>query len=139
MCCRCVHGVSHGDVYVSGIFQLAEKQREDAVLRRVLCWWRGGNKPTMRQLGKEGVPVRKMLKKWDKLVDREGVLCLIVNDTDLEENCVLVAPSAMKIWRLECLHDRAGHQGRERTLALLKKRMLLDRDGEGCASVVGEV
>jgi hypothetical protein len=101
--------------------ELAKGQKEDAVLQRVLWWWRGGNKPTTRPLSKEEVPVRKLLNKWDKLVDREGVLCLIVSDTDLEENCVLVVPSAMKTWLLEYLHDRAGHQEKERTLALLKK------------------
>jgi hypothetical protein len=41
----------------------------------------------------------------------------------MEDNCVLVAPSEMKTWLLESLHDRAGHQGNERTLALLKKRL----------------
>jgi transposase InsO family protein len=35
---------------------------------------------------------------------------------------VFVAPSVMKPYLLEHLHDRAGHQGKERTLALLKKR-----------------
>jgi hypothetical protein len=35
--------------------ELTKDQKEDAVLQvqRVLWWWRGGNKPTTRQLGKE--------------------------------------------------------------------------------------
>jgi transposase InsO family protein len=106
--------------YSSG--ELARKQGEDAVLQRVLYWWKSGNRPTARQLSKEEMSVRKLLRKWDKLVDRDSVLCLTVNDTDLEENCVLLAPSVMKPLLLEHLHDRVGHQGKERTLALLKRR-----------------
>jgi hypothetical protein len=93
---------------------LMREQVEDDVLQRVLHWWKGGNKPTTRQLGKEKRSVRKLLKKWDQLVDIDGVLYLTVNDTDLEENCVLLAPSVMQPVLLEQLHDRAGHQGKER-------------------------
>jgi hypothetical protein len=101
---------------------LAERQMEDydAVLQRVLME-RG--KQT-HQLSKEEVLVRKMLKEWDKLVDTEDVLCLTVSDADMEENGVLVSPSAMKTWLLEYLHDRVIQVIKEmrELLALLRRR-----------------
>jgi transposase InsO family protein len=62
------------------------------------------------------------LRKWDKFVEKEGVLYLKVDDAEAGEDYVLIAPDVIKTQLLEQLHDRAGHQGKERTLALLRRR-----------------
>lgn len=54
-----------------------------------------GLKPTVRQLYKQSVEVRKLLRKWDRLVIVDEVLWYKVRCSDNEELRLLVTPKAI--------------------------------------------
>ena len=103
--------------------ELNAKQMNDEVLSRVWHWRNSSQtKPTEKQIGKEPISVRRLLRKWDKLQEVDGVLYYISKDQEIDNNLLFLTPECMKASVLQSLHDQSGHQGRERTLALLKKR-----------------
>ena len=102
--------------------ELGLKQKNDKILARVCHWQESGAKPTARQISMEPPMVRKLLKKWDRLKQIEGVLYYVTKDPEVENTLLFVPPECMKPSILEAVHDRSGHQGSERTLALLRKR-----------------
>ena len=101
---------------------LVRLQAEDPHISRFLQWWQKGHKPTQRQLGKEVKNVRKLLNDWDKMHEVDGVLIRKVQDPNEGELNQLVLPKSLHDTVLHSLHDQAGHQGSERTWALLKHR-----------------
>ena len=105
------------------------KQKNDSILGRVCHWQEKGAKPTARQVALEPPMVRKLLKKWDRLKQIEGVLYYVTKDPEVKNTLLFVPPECMKPSILEAVHDRSGHQGSERTLALLKKALLLGWNG----------
>jgi len=96
-------------------------QSEDDAIARVLSWKRKGHKPTFRLIGKETPVARKLLHRWDKLVMKDGVLYKRSQDID-GEYLQFILPDSMKHQVLESLHNFSGHQGIERTFALVKRR-----------------
>ena len=103
--------------------ELNAKQMNDEALSRV--WHRRNSsqtKPTEKQIRKEPISVRRLLRKWDKLQEVDGVLYYISKDQEIDNNLLFLTPVCMKPSVLQSLHDQSGHQGRERTFALLKKR-----------------
>jgi len=109
---------------------LQTSQQNDHHIRQAIKWVQSGHRPTERQAAKESVVTRKILKKWDTLVLKNGVLwCKTVCDG--ETFSLLVTPDSLKDQLLESLHDSAGHQGVERTISLVRKRCFwvgLDKD-----------
>ena len=101
--------------------QLSTMQKEDTTLRIVWKYWIDGNKPPRKKIRQEPKKVRKILKSWNKLIEKNNVLYRSVNDQG-ETNHQLLLPLCLTKLVLESLHDNAGHQGNERTLALIRKR-----------------
>lgn len=102
--------------------ELHAKQLNDEVLSRVWHWWNNKLKPTERQIGKEPMAAKKLIRKWDRLREVDGVLYYYTKDPEADSSLLFLPPECMKASVLEALHDFSGHQGIERTLALLKKR-----------------
>ena len=71
-------------------------------------------------MGSESATVKKLLRKWDRLKQVDGVLYYSTRDPEAENLLLFIAPECMKPSILESVHDHSGHQGIERTLALLK-------------------
>ena len=66
---------------------------------------------------------KTLLKQFDRLVEREGVVYRRVHRPDGgEEFLQLVLPSVLKDEVLEHLHQEHGHQGVERTTELVRRR-----------------
>lgn len=102
--------------------ELSAKQVQDEILGRVWFWKQKGGKPTERQISKEKKDVKKLLRKWDRLVEQEKVLYYKGIDEELGETLLFLTPECMKTMILDSMHNVSGHQGVERTLALAKKR-----------------
>ena len=102
--------------------ELMRLQQEDPEIERVLHWFNScDNKPSNKQLSTECKPVRKTLSKWQQLQLRDNVLFRKIL-LDGEEKFQLVLPHILRKPVMKMLHDAAGHQGTERTLALATSR-----------------
>ena len=101
---------------------LCKVQTEDPDVALLRKWVVSGSKPTVRQLYQQPVEVRKLLRKWDRLVIADDVLWYKVRSSDNEDLKLLVTPKGMREQILSSVHDSAGHQGIDKTLSLLQKR-----------------
>ena len=97
-------------------------QQNDDVLRRV-SWFRGrGRRPDETERRSEDKATLALLAMNDKLVERDGVLHRrIVTPAGVQHDQLLL-PASLKERTLRGLHDEAGHQGIERTEALVRQR-----------------
>lgn len=100
---------------------MAPLQEHDPVLSRVLYWLKRPNQLTNSVIRKEKKDVRKLLNQRNKLCFENYVLFKKCMDETGEIKQILL-PQVLKDKVLESVHDHAGHQGVERTLALLRKR-----------------
>uniref|UniRef100_A0A3B1J0Z4 Gypsy retrotransposon integrase-like protein 1 n=1 Tax=Astyanax mexicanus TaxID=7994 RepID=A0A3B1J0Z4_ASTMX len=68
-------------------------------------------------------PAMALLRQWDRLVEKEGVLYRRMFRSDGgEENLQLILPAVLKPEILRNLHQEHGHQGIERTTELVRQR-----------------
>ena len=120
-------------------------QEADSLLKDIWVHWRSQIQPTpaeKRQLPKLSLT---LLKQWDCLVEREGVLYRRVHRPDGGEDILqLFLPSVLKHDTLTQLHQEHGHQGVERTTELVRQRcywpgMTSDINlwVQGCGALVG--
>jgi len=107
--------------------ELIKLQREDKDIKRTIIlikWYEmNGKTPTKQDLVKESKPVRKMMYQHGRMMLRQGVLYRKTQSEMLEETYQLVCPEELRKVMFEQLHVKMGHQGRERTTALCKKRV----------------
>ena len=104
-------------------FKVRMLQEADPTLSAVLGFWRRKVRPTAdeRKLLSEGA--KALLKQWDRLVERGGVVYRLVHRPDGgEEVLQLVLPAGLKEEVLGQLHQEHGHQGVERTTELVRQR-----------------
>ncbi|RXN11634.1 Transposon Ty3-I Gag-Pol poly [Labeo rohita] len=98
-------------------------QQADPVIGQILKFWRRGVPPSpaeRRQLPKAALV---LLRQWDRLVDREGVLHRRVFRSDGgEEGFQLVLPITLRGEVLAQVHQGHGHQGIDRTTELVRQR-----------------
>uniref|UniRef100_A0A674PMZ3 Gypsy retrotransposon integrase-like protein 1 n=1 Tax=Takifugu rubripes TaxID=31033 RepID=A0A674PMZ3_TAKRU len=98
-------------------------QEEDPVLKEVLVFWRRGSLPTSAERRQLSQPAIVLLRQWDRLVEKNGVLFRRVFRSDGgEEQLQLVLPTVLKGDTLHQLHQEHGHQGTERTTELVRQR-----------------
>ena len=88
----------------------------DATIHRVRQIHATGHKPTRRQIALEPNPCQKYLRDWDHLFMKckHAIQGIEVNE--------LLLPEVYHDIALSGLHDEACHQGRGRTLSLVKSR-----------------
>jgi transposase InsO family protein len=96
-------------------------QKADSAIGRLCYYRKSGNRPTKRQLAHEGSGARKLLRAWDDIVDSDDVLyrSVILEGQPVRQ---LLLPETMRDKVLESLHDQLGHQGKEKTLQLVRQR-----------------
>ena len=102
--------------------KIAELQVKDPTIGGFARNWRYGTKPTWLHLKHESNAVRALVRRWDRVIEKEGVLYIKCHDPLEGERHQLLLPAELQPMVLEALHNQAGHQGQERTLALLQKR-----------------
>ncbi|XP_038074823.1 uncharacterized protein LOC119742731 [Patiria miniata] len=109
-----IPGYSHED--------LARLQQSDPLISPFYTLWRRGGKPGSRQLKHESSPLRALIKRWDRIEVRGEVLYVRFHDPVEGDSYQLLLPAELQPMVMDTLHNQAGHQGRERTLALIRKR-----------------
>lgn len=99
----------------------AKEQVADVTLKRVIQFLENGFCPMKNELNKETPEVQRYVKEWKKLCFVDSVL---YRNTvlDGQQTRQLVLPSKFKDVVLKHLHDDVGHQGRDRTLSLVRSR-----------------
>ena len=101
--------------------EMAKLQEQDDDIAQAMPYLRSGHKPTRRQVMRLSKPARKIIGQWAKLSFAQGVLTRNIEVEGVEIN-QLVLPTQLQNQMLIAMHDAAGHQGSERTLALVKMR-----------------
>lgn len=102
--------------------QLMDKQRADTVLSRVIFFVERVRRPSRRKRAQEPADALRLLKSWDKLIVKSGVLYHVSKSPVTKKKAYLyVVPASLKATVLGGVHDEAGHQGQQRTLYLARQ------------------
>ncbi|CAI5684485.1 unnamed protein product [Oreochromis niloticus] len=102
---------------------LVGHQRRDDVLCRVISYVERGQRPSRRERASEPVDMKRLLRAWDKLTMRDGVLYRVSkNPVTKTKTYLYVVPPTLRLAVLKGVHDEAGHQGQQRTLYLARHR-----------------
>ncbi|KAK7916079.1 hypothetical protein WMY93_011840 [Mugilogobius chulae] len=102
---------------------LYELQQSDPVLQEVLTFWQQKRQPTREERRVISHPAQLVLTQWDRLVEMERLLYRQVFRPDGGGvTYQLLLPRALVREVLTKAHQEHGHQGIERTLALLRSR-----------------
>ncbi len=103
--------------------EIRVQQHADRVLGEVLEFWDGKIFPNGEERRGFSKSARVLLRQWNRLVDREGVVYRRVFRSDGgEEIFQILLPSSLRSEVLTLLHQEHGHQGIERTLELVRQR-----------------
>ena len=115
--------------------QWKEAQERDPVISRVLEYRKRGKAPSKEERSHEDNDVLTILRCWDSLYIRQGVLHRrgYLNG---QTNYQLVLPEAYRAQALTGLHDDVGHLGIERTLDLAKARFYWPRMDQDVAKKI---
>lgn len=103
-----------------------EAQSQDPSINRVVKLVESAQKPSFKTLSDEQPEVKLLLREWNKLELREGILyrrCFDRGDMIHQ----LVLPEQHKDRALQGLHDEVGHLGAERVLSLARARFYWPR------------
>ncbi|MGL5209396.1 reverse transcriptase domain-containing protein [Cetobacterium sp.] len=97
-------------------------QGEDEDLLSVRTWLSRKTWPEGEECRAQTRTVRGLLGQRRRLYLREGVICRALQDPRLGDKvCQVVVPEGRWPALLEAYHTRMGHQGQERTTALLRR------------------
>lgn len=98
-------------------------QVQDPVISEILPFWKRKARPGMDERQQLSSEALKLLRQWDRFVERDGVLYRKVHcPNGGEEILQLLLPAALKSEVLTQLHQCHGHQGIERTAELVRRR-----------------
>ncbi|KAJ8403677.1 hypothetical protein AAFF_G00350030 [Aldrovandia affinis] len=120
------------EVHVLSRQELMEMQRADTCLSRVLFFVERQRRPSRRERTHEAVDVLRLLRHWERLSVKMGVLYHVSkNIISRKKSFQYVVPAALREKVLQGVHDEAGHQGQHRTLSLARQHFYwhgLDKD-----------
>ena len=103
--------------------EICALQQSDPVIHPLLVFWGQKQRPSPGEQVQLSRPTLALLRQWDRLVEKDGVLYRQVFRSDGAEAVLqLLLPGAMVSEVLTKVHQEHGHQGVERTLALLRSR-----------------
>ncbi len=103
--------------------ELMELQHADPVLSRVFHFVERKRRPSRRERSKESPSVLQLLRHWNKLSVKVGLLYRVSKDVITKDKTFqFIVPSALRDKVLKGVHDEAGHQGQHRTLYLTRHR-----------------
>lgn len=97
-------------------------QESDSDIGRILSLWRQKNFPSLEDRRSFAKNSLTLLRQWDHLVEREGVLYRSISRLDgREETFQLLLPTELRTDVLRWLHQEHGHQGIECTTELVRQ------------------
>lgn len=97
-------------------------QTSDPTLKEFKTFWDRGRRPSPRERTALSSQVKRLLKQWSGIQQREGLLYRVIKDPRHDEVWQLLVPGCLKDQVLESVHNNMGHQGIERTISLLRGR-----------------
>lgn len=98
-------------------------QEADPVIGEILAFWKQGIRPTLKERKLLSKPGLVLLRQWDRLLERQGILHRRIFRPDGgEEIFQLVLPSVLRGEVLTQMHQGHGHQGVDRTTELVQQR-----------------
>lgn len=98
--------------------EIREAQMNDQEISPVYQWKLSETKPPVKQLKTCSRKTKCLFREWGKLtINKDGILC-----RSTSTRTQLVLPEKYKGTVLQELHDKMGHQGTDRTLALIRER-----------------
>lgn len=99
-----------------------ERQEDDEGLVVLRTYLERGILPGAAEMHAQTQMVRKLLGHWKRLCLRDGVVCRTTQDpTTRETVCQVVVPEAQIRSLLQAYHGQLGHQGKKRTVSLLRR------------------
>ena len=100
-------------------------QQNDPAISRIIETVKEGLKPTTKEAEKHNID-KRYLRDWDKFVIEDDILFrhASVEGHDCKQ---LVLPRTLRELVFQSYHNDLGHQGRNRTLSLLKRRFFWPR------------
>ena len=104
--------------------ELRKWQEEDPVTKTVRDFREKGRKPGSDELAQHSIAVRTLMGHWDRLRIIDGVLYLEKEGRGFETAYhVLIAPKSIRGQIMKMAHDHktAGHLGRDKTVAKIKR------------------
>lgn len=103
--------------------ELRLAQQTDSVIQELLVFWSRRQRPSREERARLSQTTLVLLRQWDRLLERDGVLFRKVFRPDgAEAMYQLLLPTVLRDEVLTQVHQEHGHQGVERTLALLRSR-----------------
>ena len=100
---------------------IKREQQHDPIISEWFYYVRHKQKPKKEQLPLS--PYHSaLLRSFDKLCIRDGILCREVNSVDSQVKYQVVVPNSLVPDILYYLHNDMGHQGRDRTTSLVQDR-----------------
>ncbi len=102
--------------------QWKQLQLEDTNIAPILQPLSIGQKISKAELGKLSPEAKLLVRQWDKLIFRNGVLYRQTTGLDGRKKWQLVLPGKYRVEAMEGLHDQVGHPSFERTLDLVRSR-----------------
>ena len=98
-------------------------QAADPLLKAFLPYWKRGRPPNGAERPRELPQVLELSRQWKRIRERHGVLYREIHLPPSREVVhQLLLPKALQTEVLTSLHDNHGHQGAERTTALVRER-----------------
>ena len=101
-------------------------QANDADIGRLRHFRHIGRRPTIKEKEDESSSALRLINQWSRIVEEDGVLYRHVADTRLGKVRQLLLPDCLRDQVMTELHNRAGHQGAERTEQLIRGRCFWD-------------
>ncbi|KAJ8412821.1 hypothetical protein AAFF_G00117730 [Aldrovandia affinis] len=116
-----------------------DAQQKDCKIRPVLLSLRTGKAPSATKRASLQSDTLRILRERKRLTLKEGVLYRQVREHNTANPILqLVLPAALKEKVWQCCHERAGHTGAEKTLALIRSRFFWPKQAQDvqawCAS-----
>ena len=103
--------------------ELHTLQVQDSVIGRVIQYVQSGTRPRTKDIKYEVKDVKTVLRQYERLVLKGDLLYRSSTDPKTRETTLqLVLPQSLRSKVLQDLHDGMGHQGMERTEALVRQR-----------------
>lgn len=103
--------------------EICTLQQADSVILELLKFWKKKQCPNYEERAQLSWSALILLRQWDRLVERDGVLYRQVFRSDgVEPALQLLLPDTLTSEVLNQVHQEHGHQGVERTLVLLRSR-----------------
>ena len=91
--------------------ELINMQKADPTIKEFLKFWERNKKLTFTERKQLSHQCVTLLRQWDRITRKKGLMYRVVQDPKLGEMKQLLLPAALEDKVITTLHDDMGHQG----------------------------